>query len=373
MGLPGPFARTKGKAARDPVWQYDVPEIPEMDNLFAPEVGERHKRRGSLGAGCPPVHVTHLPNLIHACVSCPWASVQGPIKEAEELAGAAFGGTKRTWFLVNGRCVVFLSLPLLFSQAVATGACSTGHSPDHLTCDSTGGVLAALIAAVRRQQQQQQQRSSSPRRPPKVLLPRNVHKSAINGLILAGAEPVFLTPVYDAAMDICHGVPLEGPDGEGEAEAEGTLAAALREHAPGGDVAAVLLVSPTYHGAALDVARAAALCREHGVPLIMDEAHGAHLSFLAPREAGEDPRPLVGALAAGADLVVQSTHKTLAAFSQAAMMHAGRWERGRGREMDHGPSLCRSPTRRTPHLTSHPIPFPPHHQRRTSTTRSWTW
>lgn len=144
-----------------------------------------------------------------------------------------------------------------------------------------------------------------------MLLPRNVHKSAINGLILGGAEPVFLTPAYDPAMDICHGVPLEG-------EADGSLAAALDAHGPTGDVAAVLLVSPTYHGAALDVARAAALCRRHGVPLVVDEAHGAHLAFL---EEGEGVP--AGALAAGADLVVQSTHKTLAALSQAAMMHAG--------------------------------------------------
>jgi arginine/lysine/ornithine decarboxylase len=188
--------------------------------------------------------------------------------------------------------------------------------PFFFTTRSTAGVLAALLAAVRRHQHQQhhQRQQQDAPRTPKVLLPRNVHKSAINGLILAGAEPVFLTPVYDAAMDICHGVPLE----EG---GEGSLAGALQAHAPSGDVAAVLLVSPTYHGAALDVARAVTLCREHGVLLIVDEAHGAHLSFLL---RGQEL--LGGALAAGADLVVQSTHKTLAAFSQSAMMHAGESE-----------------------------------------------
>ncbi len=238
---------------------------------------------------------------------------QGPIKEAEELAAEAFGGAKRTWFLVNGRCgkayykceYLFLFFGLVAQQQM-------------LLTNSTGGVLAAVLAAVRRHQQEQSQRqqvtTTIERNPPKVLLPRNVHKSAINGLILAGAEPVFLTPIYDAGMDICHGVPLEGEEEEGE----GSLAGALAAHAPSGDVAAVLLVSPTYHGAALDVGRAVALCKTHGVPLIVDEAHGAHLPFL-----GGADRKLAGALAAGADLVVQSTHKTLAAFSQSAMMHAG--------------------------------------------------
>lgn len=187
---------------------------------------------------------------------------------------------------------------------------------------STAGVIAALIAAVRRHQQHQQQDKT---RPPKVLLPRNVHKSAINGLVLAGAEPIFLAPAYDPAMDICHGVPLEG-------EKEGSLAAALEAHAPTGDVAAVLLVSPTYHGAALDVPRAAALCRRHDVPLVVDEAHGAHGAFL------EGDGVPAGALAAGADLVVQSTHKTLAALSQAAMMHAGGCGFSNRRGMEPGPN-----------------------------------
>ncbi len=227
VGLPGPFGAADGN--RDQVWQYDLPEIPELDNLFAPE---------------------------------------GPIQEAETLAAQAFGGAQRTWFLVNG---------------------------------STAGVLAALLAAVRRHQHQHSRAGLVS----KVLMPRNVHKSAINGLILAGAEPVFLSPTYDADWDICHGIPVRGG-----------LDQELATH--GNAVAAVLLVSPTYHGAIMDVAQAAALCRQHHVPLILDEAHGAHMAFL-----GSDDPTHAGALALGADLVVQSTHKTLTAVSQCAMMHAG--------------------------------------------------
>jgi arginine/lysine/ornithine decarboxylase len=147
-----------------------------------------------------------------------------------------------------------------------------------------------------------------------------VHKSAINGLILAGAEPVFLSPVYDKEWDICHGIPIEG---------DGGLEKALEEHAPGGEVAAVLLVSPTYHGAIMDIKQAALLCAKHKIPLVVDEAHGAHLAFLELDEqatAALGPAAAValeGALAQGADLVVQSTHKTLTAVSQCAMMHAG--------------------------------------------------
>ena len=174
---------------------------------------------------------------------------------------------------------------------------------------STAGVLAAIIACVRRHQQQQlrpqAQAPGAPiRRPSKVILPRNAHKSAINALVLSGADPIFLTPLYDAEWDLCYGTPIRGPGG---------LEAALAEHAPGGEVAAVLLVSPTYNGALTDVKAAADYCRRYNVPLIVDEAHGAHLPFLG----------LPGALQAGADLVVQSSHKTLTALSQAAMLHAG--------------------------------------------------
>lgn len=166
-------------------------------------------------------------------------------------------------------------------------------------CCSTGGILAALLATVR----QHQQRHGGRRRS-KVVLPRNIHKSAINGLILSGADPVFLGPVYDPYWDLCHGIPTKA------------LAEALHHHHGQDEIAAVLLVSPTYHGAITDLGAAVSLCNQYGgIPLIVDEAHGAHLQFMEVTHKG--------GLAAGAHIVVQSTHKTLTAFSQAAMLHAG--------------------------------------------------
>ena len=79
-------------------------------------------------------------------------------------------------------------------------------------------------------------------------------------------------------------------------------------------MAAVVAVSPTYFGAIQDIQQLSAVCHKHGVPLLVDEAHGSHLSFLG----------LDSALQSGADVVVQSTHKTLTALSQAAMLHQGR-------------------------------------------------
>ena len=78
-------------------------------------------------------------------------------------------------------------------------------------------------------------------------------------------------------------------------------------------VAAVVAVSPTYFGAIQDVAQLAEACHAQGVPLLVDEAHGAHLPFVG----------IASAVQCGADVAVQSTHKTLTALSQAAMLHQG--------------------------------------------------
>ena len=94
-----------------------------------------------------------------------------------------------------------------------------------------------------------------------------------------------------------------------------SVAAAL-EACPG--AACVVLTSPTYEGVLSDVAAIAGICHAHGVPLIVDEAHGAHYLPLAQAHGWRG-----GALAAGADLVVQSPHKTLPSLTQTALLHLG--------------------------------------------------
>lgn len=191
--------------------QADLPELPELDNLFMPE---------------------------------------GVIQQAQILAASAFGA-EQTWFLANG---------------------------------STCGIEAAILATC------------SPG--DKLILPRNAHQSAIAALILSGAVPVWVEPDYDAAWNIAYSLSAE------------RLEAAFTQHP---DAKAVLVVSPTYHGICGDLAAIAQITHSHNVPLLVDEAHGAHFAFHP-----DLPTP---ALQVGADLTVQSIHKTLAALTQAAMLH----------------------------------------------------
>jgi arginine/lysine/ornithine decarboxylase len=156
-----------------------------------------------------------------------------------------------------------------------------------LAAGSTLGVATALMAAV----------------PPgaTIAMPRNVHRSVVAGLVLSGARPRFIE--HDV-------LPECGALGVSPA----ALARAL-EAKP--QAAAVLLTRPSYYGIARDITEHVAICRRHGVPLIVDEAHGGHFHFLP--EGGPPP-----ALAAGADLVVQSWHKTLGSLVGSAMLHVGR-------------------------------------------------
>ncbi|KAF8056842.1 speA [Scenedesmus sp. PABB004] len=214
------------------------------------------------------------------------SSPSGVIAAAQAEAAAAFGADA-TWLLVNG--------------------CSAG-------------VHAAVLATL------------SPGQA--LLLPRNCHLSAFAACVLAGAEPVWLAPETDAAHGVAHGVvPAEIAAGFDAAAERGLV------------VGAALVVSPTYYGAVARVPELAAVCHARGVPLLVDEAHGGHLSFL-PASArasssgssgssdssnggggggggnggGGGSAPL-GALAGGADVVLQSSHKVLTAMTQAAMLH----------------------------------------------------
>lgn len=130
----------------------------------------------------------------------------------------------------------------------------------------------------------------------RVLVARTAHRSTLLGIILAGLEPVWLPAELDP-----RGLPL--------GVSLPALEDALREPA-----AAVLLTDPSYVGTLSDVAGAVALAHRADIPVVVDQAWGAHFGF----HPGGPPH----ALAAGADLMILSAHKTLPAYSQGAILAA---------------------------------------------------
>ena len=180
---------------------------------------------------------------------------QGILADAMNRA-AALWGAQRSWFLVNG---------------------------------STGGILAAIRAAA----------LTRPGRP--IVCARNCHKSVYHAIELNALVVEWMTPPVDPEFGVYGSVtPAQ--------------AAAALDRCP--DAAALVLTSPTYEGVLSDVAALAALCHDRDVPLIVDEAHGAHYLPLAQPFGWQG-----GAVAAGADLVIQSPHKTLPSLTQTALLH----------------------------------------------------
>lgn len=148
---------------------------------------------------------------------------------------------------------------------------------------STCGILAAVSACTKPGG--------------KLLMSRNSHKSVYHGVSLRNLTPVFLMPELSE-----YGIMGSlSPD---------LVDSAFRKHP---DLNAVLVVSPTYDGVVSDIKRIASIAHSHGVPLIVDEAHGAHFPFSSQFPAS--------ALSLGADVVIQSLHKTLPAFTQTALLH----------------------------------------------------
>jgi arginine decarboxylase len=175
---------------------------------------------------------------------------EGIIKEAQELAARAFGAD-RTFFLVNG---------------------------------STCGIQAAIMSVCARGQ--------------KIIISRDAHKSVVSGLILSGAEPVFVYPEYNDEFGIA------------EAINPGSIEKALQENP---DATSVLITRPNYYGICSDIEEIVKVVHSYNKILIVDEAHGAHLAF--------SPLLPTPALRSGADLCIQSAHKTLPAVTQSAYLH----------------------------------------------------
>ncbi|GIP41384.1 lysine decarboxylase [Paenibacillus sp. J31TS4] len=175
---------------------------------------------------------------------------EGPILEAQRLAASCFGA-EESWLLVNGSTVGNLAMVL--------GVCGRGE---------------------------------------RLIVQRNVHKSVLHGLMLAGAEAVFVPPVVDVRTGLAGGVDPEA------------VADALERHP---EARGVLLTNPNYYGMGISLGAIADEVHAKGLPLLVDEAHGAHY--------GMHPALPESALAQGADVVVQSTHKLLTALTMGAMLH----------------------------------------------------
>ncbi|HWD70373.1 MAG TPA: amino acid decarboxylase [Solirubrobacteraceae bacterium] len=182
-----------------------------------------------------------------------------PYQRAERLAAEAYGA-ERCWFLTNGA--------------------SQGN---HALCLALAG---------------------GGRDPIRVLLQRNSHASMIDGLVLSGGLPRFVSPEYDSELGMAHGVTPEA------------LEQALSQ---GGPYAATFIVSPTYYGMAADVEGCAEVAHRAGVPLVVDCAWGAHFGFHAALPASP--------LALGADVMLASTHKIVGSLTQSAMLLVGNSER----------------------------------------------
>jgi len=178
---------------------------------------------------------------------------RGVIKEAQELAAKAYGADQ-TFFCVEG----------------------------------TSSAIRVMIASVCAPGDQ-------------ILVPRNVHKSVMSGIILSGASPIFLTPDYDEEFDIAHGISLE------------TIKEALETNPR---VKALLVINPTYYGVCADLRSVVELAHSYGVPVLVDEAHGAHLKF-------HNRLPL-SAMQANADISATSLHKLGGSLTQTSLLNVRR-------------------------------------------------
>ena len=149
---------------------------------------------------------------------------------------------------------------------------------------SSGAILAAVSAAVKKGGH--------------ILVARNCHKAVYHGIYLRDLEATYIYPHEDPKLGINGGI------------SPSRVEMYLEEKK---DIEAVLITSPTYDGIVSDIARIADIAHNHGVPLIVDEAHGAHFCF-------SDYFP-VSAAQLGADVVINSVHKTLPCLTQTGVIH----------------------------------------------------
>lgn len=199
--------------------------------------------RDFLGSECVKIDVNSMKPLDNLCHP---VSV---IRDAQDLAAQAMGADN-AFFIVNGNTAAV--------QTMIFTACKAGD---------------------------------------KIIMPRNVHRSAINALVVCGAVPVYVNPGTNKQLGIALGMSV--------ADVE----KAILENP---DAKAVLVNNPTYYGICSDLRSIVKLAHEHGMLVLVDEAHGTHFYF------GENLP--VSAMEAGADMAALSVHKTGGSLTQSAML-----------------------------------------------------
>lgn len=188
----------------------------------------------------------------------------------------------------------------IIRSAAAEAAAFFGAAETHLLVNgASAGILAALLATCREGD--------------RVLMPRNCHQSVVHGLVLSGAAPIYLPVHWHPGL----GLPgmLQTADLQAALDTGAAVNARL-----------LVLLHPNYYGLAGDLAEQIALAHRRGLQVLVDEAHGSHFgaSSLFPAPA----------LKAGADYAVHGAHKTLGAFTQAALLHC--------RDSAHGRQIARA-------------------------------
>ncbi|HHV99122.1 MAG TPA: aminotransferase class I/II-fold pyridoxal phosphate-dependent enzyme [Clostridiaceae bacterium] len=174
------------------------------------------------------------------------------IKEAQELAAEAFGA-KSCFFIVSGTTAAV--------QAMVMSACKAGD---------------------------------------KIIMPRNVHKSAINALVICGAIPVYINPGINKRLGIALGMSISD------------IEKAIEENP---DAKAILVNNPTYYGICSNLKKIVEIAHKHNMLVLVDEAHGTHFYF------GENMP--VSAMKAGADMAAVSMHKTGGSLTQSSILLCG--------------------------------------------------
>lgn len=173
----------------------------------------------------------------------------------------------------------------IIREAQAIAAEAFGADYTYFSVQGTSGAITTMVMTV-----------CGPG--DKILVPRNVHKSVLTGIILSGALPVFMNPELDYNLGIAHGVSLE------------TVRTAMDQHP---DAKAVLVINPTYFGVAADLKAIVELAHSRHIPVLVDEAHGVHINF-------HEQMPL-SAMQCGADMAATSVHKLGGSMTQTSVLN----------------------------------------------------